>query len=84
MGIEQANTAFDLGMNRLTRDYIGMLRFWWLDRRGVVSAPILATGHVGIKVQGKTLNVGETVFRLTSGTNWRLPKGWKPVVQPAH
>ncbi|AOV17482.1 hypothetical protein BJI67_10795 [Acidihalobacter aeolianus] len=81
LGIEQADEAFDLGLHRLTRDYAGMPRFWWLDHRGVVSTPILAKGEVGVKVDGRTLSVGETVFRLTAGANWRKASSWRPVIQ---
>lgn len=81
LGTRQAREAFALGMHRLTRDYLGMFRFWWLARRGVVSTPILAKGHVGIRVDGRTLSVGETVFRLTKGAGWAPQSSWKPVIQ---
>lgn len=83
MGIEQANEVFNIGLHRMTRDYVGMMRFWWLSKRGVVSAPILATGNVGITVNGKTLSVDEKVFRLTDDAHWQHPKQWSPVINSA-
>lgn len=58
-----------------------MLRFWWLSQRGVVQAPILSTGEVGIRVEGRTLSVGERIFRLTDSGSFRMPKDWAPVIQ---
>jgi defect-in-organelle-trafficking protein DotC len=78
LGYEQAFASFKYGMNALTRDYIGMLRFYSLNRRGIVSTPILARGDVGIRVEGRTLNVGETVFRLTGNADWKPADQWKP------
>lgn len=80
LGRRQANSAFDLGLNRMTRDYIGMLRFYSLNRRGVVSTPILARGNVGIRVEGQDLSVGETLFRLTGNATWNAPSQWKPKI----
>jgi defect-in-organelle-trafficking protein DotC len=64
-GVEQARMQESLALARLVRDYTGMLRFAVLHARGLVSAPILATGQTAVVVDGKTLRVGETIFRLT-------------------
>ncbi len=80
LGNEQAVSEFKLGMAKMTRDYQGMLRFYWLNQHGVVSAPILARGNVGIRVEGHTLNVGETVFRLTRNVDWNDQKKWSAQV----
>lgn len=65
-GVKQAKEAEKLGMARLVRDYTGMLRFTSLYERGLVSAPILATGHAAVVVGNHTMRVGETIFRLTA------------------
>lgn len=80
LGRQQADSAFNLGLNRMTRDYIGMLRFYSLNRRGIVSTPILARGNVGIRVEGQDLSVGETLFRLTGNATWNTPSDWKPKI----
>ena len=76
-----AKAGFEYGLHRLTRDYAGMLRFWWLSQRGVVQAPILSTGDVGVRVNGRTLNVGERIFRLTDAGSFKPAQHWKPVIQ---
>lgn len=81
-GLRMARQGFLLGLHRLTRDYGGMLRFWELSQRGVVQAPILSTGDVGIRVDGRTLSVGERIFRLTDPGSFREAKKWDPVVMP--
>lgn len=81
MGETAAKDGFKLGLHRLTRDYAGMLRFWLLHKRGVMSAPVLSTGVVGMKVDGRTLNVGERIFRITDAGGFKVPDRWKPDIE---
>lgn len=80
-GLAAAKAGFEYGLHRLTRDYAGMLRFWWLSQRGIVQAPILSAGNVGVRVDGRTLNVGERVFRMTDPGSFNMPNHWQPVIQ---
>lgn len=79
VGKSQAQSAFRLGMAKLTRDYVGMLRFYELSQRGVVTVPVLATGKIGVRVDGRMLNVNETVFRLTGNVDWQDQSKWKGI-----
>lgn len=79
-GMKAAKQGFSLNLHRMTRDYAGMLRFWLLQKKGVMSAPILSTGTVSMKVDGRTLSVGERIFRLTSNGQFQSPKQWNPVI----
>lgn len=81
LGHEQALAALKLGLNRLARDYQGMLRFYYLNKNGVVSAPVLAEGFVGVRVEGRMLSVDEKIFRLTEGVQWQNPKQWSSEVR---
>ncbi len=69
-GVKQAQLAEKLGLHRLTRDYAGMLEFYKLYERNLVSAPILATGHTAVVLNGHTMSVGQTIFRLTATTGF--------------
>lgn len=69
-GVEQARQAAQMSLNRLVRDYTGMLRFTALYERGLVSAPILATGHAAVVLDGHTMQVGQTIYRLTRTTGF--------------
>ncbi len=80
-GLSAAKSGFEYGLHRLTRDYKGMLRFWWLSQRGIVQAPILSSGNVGVRVNGRTLNIGERIFRLTDAGSFNMQHHWKPVIQ---
>jgi defect-in-organelle-trafficking protein DotC len=80
-GLDAAKAGFEYGLHRLTRDYAGMLRFWWLSQRGIVQAPILSSGNVGVRVDGRTLSVGERLFRLTDPGSFNAQHHWKPVIQ---
>ena len=81
MGETAAKEGFKLGLHRMTRDYAGMLRFWLLHKRGVMSAPVLSTGVVSMRVNGRTLNVGERIFRLTGMGRFKLPGQWRPDIE---
>jgi defect-in-organelle-trafficking protein DotC len=81
MGERAAKQGFLLGLHRMTRDYSGMLRFWLLHKRGVMSAPVLSTGTVSMRVNGRTLSVGERIFRLTGDGAFKMPADWKPVIE---
>jgi len=81
LGYEQSLEALKLGLNRLARDYQGMLRFYYLNKNGVVSAPVLAEGFVGVRVEGRMLSVDETIFRLTDDVQWQNPKKWSDEVR---
>jgi defect-in-organelle-trafficking protein DotC len=80
-GESAARKGFQLGLHRMTRDYAGMLRFWLLHKRGVMSAPMLSTGTVSTQVEGRTLSVGQRIFRLVGQGGFNLPKEWKPVIE---
>lgn len=82
-GIAQADAALAMQMHRLTRDYTGMLRFHHLYSRGIVQAPILAEGEVGIRVEGKLLSVGQRIFRLTQDAAFAPAEQWRPVIRRA-
>ncbi len=81
LGRDQAMNALKLGLARMTRDYRGMLTFKYLYSQGVVSAPVLASGNVGVRVDGRTLSVDEKVFRLTSDANWNKQADWSAKIK---
>ena len=64
-GTAQAEEVFQQNMDRLTADYRGMLRFTMLHKRGLVSLPVMARGHIPVRVGKTTLDINQTVFRLT-------------------
>lgn len=81
MGIRQANRLFRQRLNKLVRDYRGILKFKLLAEQNIVDVPILAKGELGVVVDGQKLNVDQRVFRLTAPGkfNARIKK-WKPKI----
>jgi defect-in-organelle-trafficking protein DotC len=79
-GIEQANTLHEIAVNRLKRDFTGMLKYRELVAMGVVSEPVLAEGRIGIMVDGKRLEVGRKTFRITVPADFQRTDRWRAVV----
>ncbi len=79
-GIEQANYLNEIAVNRLKRDFSGMLKYRELVALGVVSEPILAQGRPGIVINGKRLEVDRKTFRITVPAEFERSEKWKAVV----
>ncbi|WP_305910449.1 type IV secretory system conjugative DNA transfer family protein (plasmid) [Methylomarinum sp. Ch1-1] len=75
-GIDQANYMFSINLNRLTRDYLGMARFKSLAKQRIVDIPMVARGDLGIRVNGRKLDIGQNTFRITNHSSFQT-KGWK-------
>lgn len=79
-GLRHADRVFETGLNRLTRDYRGMLRFKLLAEQGMVSVPELHEGRLGIRVGENLLEVDQRVFRLNGQGRFLPVEDWRPVV----
>lgn len=79
-GVAQAERLFDIHRARLKRDYLGMARFKRLALHGMVDVPLLAESPLGVVVHGRRLNIGERIFRITSTTDFRAVRHWRPVI----
>lgn len=75
-GAAAADELFTVNMNRLVADYRGILRFRMLERRGMVSLPVLAEGRIAVRVEKHTLHVGETTFRISVPAEFRDMEKW--------
>lgn len=75
-GVRQAVEQYKVSLNRLQRDYLGMVMFWKLAQQHMVSAPILSNGDVGIKVGDNTLSINQKVFRLTLPAYFNKTGNW--------
>ena len=76
-GIEQANQIFEDGVARLTRDMAGAARFKRLVKQQIITKPTLATGRTPVEVEGETMTVGKTVYRLTEKATYQSQEKWK-------
>ena len=79
-GIEQANIILKHGLDRLNRDYVGMLRFNTFVMQGKISMPIIASADIPMTVTNDTLVLDETLLRITIlpsfNSNIDQWKGW--------
>ena len=82
-GVAEFNSVYDANLHALARDYLGMARFHLLAEQGVISVPALATGNLGIRVNGHQLEIGQRLFRLTMPARFTPSATWHPVPVPA-
>jgi defect-in-organelle-trafficking protein DotC len=65
-GVKQANDAFQINLNRLTRDYGGMVNYHVLALKKTVTLPIVAQLDMPLHSAGDRMTTDETVLRLTA------------------
>jgi defect-in-organelle-trafficking protein DotC len=76
-GVKQADTLYSDSLNRLKRDYEGMVRYRVLQAEGMVSRPFVAKSHFGVTGDSDNLNVNETTLRITALPGFNLrPEQW--------
>jgi len=65
-GVEQAGVIFETSMNRLNRDFVGMCRYHILALKNMVTMPIVAEQNMPINASGDSMNLDETLLRITA------------------
>lgn len=75
-GVSQADTVFSINLHRLQRDITGMMLFLRLERQGVVSLPVIGQGRPTIEVSGRSLAIGQTLFRIEAGSQFNGASYW--------
>ncbi len=76
-GVEQANILLKQSLDRLNRDYIGMLRFHRFLVEGKVTLPVLAQSHMEINKNGSSLILNEELLRLTVQSDFAEQEKWQ-------
>ena len=64
-GVEQANLMLQYGLDRMNRDYAGMLRFHTFVMQGKLTLPAIASESISVTNNGQTMAVDETLLRIT-------------------
>lgn len=77
-GVDQANQIFEGSLALLTTTYNGMLEYHILRKEGVLTEPVTARTDLGVVINGREMNVGDTLFRLTRHSQFENPANWKP------
>lgn len=77
-GVEQAEETFQANLDRLNRDYTGMVRYRVLLEERKVSAPVLAEGNLGTTGTGQDMRVNDRALRITRDPLLQVnPTGWE-------
>lgn len=76
-GEEQANEIFQANLDRLNRDYTGMVRYKTLLEEGKVSPARLAEAELGNTGTGQDMRVNDRAIRITEDPTLQVsPRGW--------
>ncbi len=78
-GIKQAEETFESDVDRLTNDYIGMVRYRELLAQGMISAPYALADDRGVTGGGSEMRVGDKGLTIT-GPSALIPRSdkWTP------
>jgi defect in organelle trafficking protein DotC len=76
-GVEQSNILLKQALERLNRDYIGILRFHRFLVEGKVTLPVLAQSHMEMNKNGSSLILNEELLRLTVQSDFAEQEKWQ-------
>ena len=80
-GEQQAKEIFASDLNRLDRDYQGMIRYLALLSEGKVSGTVLAKGNLGITGDGQTMRINDRTIRIMKDPELNLStEQWTPTI----
>lgn len=79
-GVKQADEIFQADVDRMVRDFTGMVRFRVLLAQGMVSMPFAAEQDRGVTGGGDTMRIGDREVRITGPAELRAGSDqWRPV-----
>lgn len=83
-GVEQAHEIFQSDLNRLERDFTGMVRYKQLHAQGKVSDPVLSDTDLGVTGNGDNMRVNDRAVRIMQDPTLQTdPAKWdNPTVSP--
>lgn len=80
-GRQSADETLEANVNRLTRDYNGMLQYMLLRRQNLITAPVVTERQQTVTGDSNKLTTGDRERRLESHAGFVTDKkSWKPVV----
>ena len=78
-GVDIANMIYTDRLNRLVRDYSGMLRFRTLAAQDIVTMPAVDQGLLGVSVQNDRVHVDDRIIRITEPVRFNDSSQWRAV-----
>lgn len=86
MGARQANVVLEQAMNRLNRDYVGMVRFHTMVLQGKITMPSISSYNLYDNNEGNRLILGEELLQIdvlpTFKNTVDLDNGFKNALVP--
>lgn len=80
-GFEQANQVYEANLNRLKRDYQGMMRYRILLEQKMISSPEVAQRELGVTGGGEEISINDRVLTITALPALRADvQQWEPAV----
>lgn len=80
-GRQSADETLEANVNRLTRDYNGMLQYVLLRRQNLITAPVVTERQQTVTGDSNKLTTGDRERRLESRAGFVTDKAkWKPII----
>lgn len=80
-GVAQANAIFAANLNRLRRDYNGMILYRKMLAQGMVSAPYIAKADMGVTGNRNEMRVDDRILRITANSELNTDSStWQPIL----
>lgn len=80
-GVKQADAVFTVNLNRLKRDYKGMVLYRELLTEHMVSAPFVSKAELGVTGNADELRINDQVLRIVAHSKLQPnAKQWRPVL----
>lgn len=77
-GVAQGMSMFQASLDRIDRDYNGMLKFKQLLAQGVITATVVSRQNLGVTGGGRELAINDQIFRIVDHSALiGNPKEWK-------
>lgn len=79
-GYKQGDEIFQADIDRLVRDYTGMVRYRWLLAQNMISAPYALQEDRGVTGGGGEMRIGDRALSITGQSQLQArPEQWQPV-----
>lgn len=79
-GVDHAINTFEVNMNKLIRDYIGMSRAHILAANKMIEEPTIATGRKAVHKGKNCIDINQEIIRITTDTKFTDKKEWDPSI----
>lgn len=80
-GVQQSNSIFAANLNRLRRDYNGMVLYRKMLAQEMVSAPFIAKADLGVTGDKNEMRIDDRVLRITAHSELQTDSSkWQPIL----